>query len=128
MVTVFLPERKGRGALVEALKLAVSLKKKAGIKFNRDADDVYQALLGVLMGLDILMEECRKYREFERLITTVAQEKGEKTEDGVYIWPRHLKEAAEDMGVDWEELKRLLREMDFVKYDARKRKYKIVNQ
>ncbi len=125
MVTVVLPEVRGRDALREALKLATLIKKKAGIKFNKDAEDPYQALVAVLQGLDMIVEDYKKYRKVEGLIKEVATSKGEKVEDGVYIWPRHLKEAAEDMGVDWDELKRILKDLDIVEYDRRVGKYKV---
>ena len=125
MVTVVLPDVKGREALREALKTATLLKKKLGIKFNRDAEDPYQALLAVLKGLDVVIEDLSRYRKIERLVSEVAKEKGEKLEDGVYVWPRHLKDAAEDIGVDWEELKAILKELDIAEFDAKKRKYKI---
>ena len=125
MVTVILPEVRGRDALREALKLATLLKKKAGIKFNRDAEDVYQALLAVLKGLEIVIDDLDKYRRAEVLVREIIKEKGEKLEDGVYVWPRHLKEAAEDLGVDWDELKRILKDLDIVEFDVKKRKYRV---
>ncbi len=125
MVHVMLPDFRGREALREALKVATILKKRAGIKFNRDADDPYQALLGVLRGLETVVEEYRKYRGIENLVKTVAEKKGEKLSDGVYVWPRHLKEAAEDVGMDWEELKRIIKEMDIASYDRKAGKYKV---
>jgi len=62
MVTVVLPNVKGREALREALRLATIIKKKAGIKFNRDAEDPYQALVAVLKGLDLVVEDYKKYQ------------------------------------------------------------------
>ena len=125
MVKVMVPSVRGREALREALKLATLLKKKAGIKFDRDAEDPYQALVAVLKGLDLVVEDYRKYRGVENLVKQVAEEKGEKLQDGVYVWPRHLKEAAEDVGVDWDELKRILKDLEIVSYDRRMGKYKI---
>ena len=125
MVQVLLPELRGREALREALKTATLLKKKLGIKFNRDADDPYQALLAVLKGLDVIVEEYKRYRDVENLIKVVAEKKGEKLEDGVYVWPRHLKEAAEDVGVDWNELQNLLKDMEIIEYDRSVGKYKV---
>ncbi len=125
MVKVMVPSVRGREALREALKLATLLKKKAGIKFDRDAEDPYQALVAVLKGLDIVVEDYRKYRGVENLVKQVASEKGEKLQDGVYVWPRHLKEAAEDVGVDWDELKRILKDLEIVSYDRKVGKYKI---
>ncbi len=125
MVKVMVPSVRGREALREALKLATLLKKKAGIKFDRDAEDPYQALVAVLKGLDIVVEDYRKYRGVENLVKQVAAEKGEKLQDGVYVWPRHLKEAAEDVGVDWDELKRILKDLEIVSYDRKVGKYKI---
>jgi hypothetical protein len=125
MVQVMLPNLRGKEALREALKTATILKKKLGIKFNRDADDPYQALLAVLKGLDVVVEDYKRYRDVENLVKVVAEKKGEKVEDGVYVWPRHLKEAAEDVGVDWNELKNLLRDMEIIKYDRNVGKYKI---
>ncbi len=122
---VILPSLSGEEALTEALRLAARLKKKYGITFDRDPDDVFQALVGVLAGLGELAEECDNTKKIAALVEVVAKEKGEKTEEGVYVWPRHLKETAEEMGISWEELKKMLKRLENIKYDRRKRKYLI---
>ncbi len=121
MPLVVLPQKRGEEALKEALRLAARLRRELGIKFNRDADDVYQALLGVLLGV----EEVLRTKDLFTGLKKVVEEKGEKTEGGTYIWPGHLKTAAKELGVEWEELKRILKESDIISYDRKKKKYLI---
>lgn len=121
MVLVVLPDKRREEALKEALRLAIRLRKQLGIKFDKDADDVYQALLGVLLGI----EEALKTKDLFTGLRKVVEEKGEKTEGGTYVWPGHLKSAARELGVEWEELKRILKESDIISYDRKKKKYLI---
>ncbi len=125
MVHVVLPNMKGREALEESLRRALKLKKELGITFNRDANDVYEGLLGVLMGVEVILEEYRKFTGIRDVIRDVAKKKGKKLEDGVYITTKDLKGAAEEVGVDWNELKELLKEMDVIDYDTKRKKYKV---
>ncbi len=117
------PDIKGKEAWKEIIKKSIELKKKHFITFERDAEDPYQAVLAILNALDRMLEGCTEYKKIRMLVRAVAEEKGEKSEEGTYIWPRHLKEAAEDIGMDWKELKDILKETDFIEYDPKKKKY-----
>ncbi len=57
MVTVAPPNKQGKEALKEALKIALELRKKYGISFVREAKDEYEALAAILEGIKRMLEE-----------------------------------------------------------------------
>ena len=118
---------KGREALKELVRKAKEVKKKYYITFDRDAEDPYQAILAVIEAMDKMLEECKEYKKIKMLIKAVAEEKGEKKEEGTYVWPKHLKEAAEEIGVEWELLKEILKNSPYVEFDQKSKKYVIKN-
>ncbi|MDN5358268.1 MAG: hypothetical protein PWP76_111 [Candidatus Diapherotrites archaeon] len=129
MVTVMLPGLRGVKAERELLKLAAKLKHKYDIHYDRNANDEFEALYGILKGLDEIIEDLKK-REYEvdktkAFIDAIISEKGEITAEGVYVWPRHLKEEAEELGVDWEEFKEELKKAGVIEFDPKNKKYKV---
>ena len=128
MVLVMLPGVRGEEAFRVLLRVAKEIREKYNIRFDRDAHDPFEALIGILMGVDQILsarpkEEAQK-KEIE-LINAVVAEKGEYTEEGVYIWPRHLKKTADELGIDWEELKEQLKKLGKIEFDRKKGKYRI---
>ncbi len=129
MVTVVLPGVGGVRAKKEVLKLAAKLKHKYDIHYDRNARDEFEALYGILKGLDQVIQEL-KQREYEAdktkaFIDAIISEKGEITAEGVYVWPRHLKEEAEELGIDWDEFKEELKKAGVIEFDPRNKKYKV---
>ncbi len=129
MVTVMLPGLRGVRAKKELLKLAAKLKNKYDIHYDRNAHDEFEALYGILRGLDEIITEL-KQKQYEvdktkAFIDAIISEKGEITAEGVYVWPRHLKEEAEELGVDWEEFKEELKKAGVIEFDPKNKKYRV---
>ena len=129
MVTVMLPGLRGVRAKKELLKLAAKLKNKYDIHYDRNAHDEFEALYGILKGLDEIITEL-KQKQYEvdktkAFIDAIISEKGEITAEGVYVWPRHLKEEAEELGVDWEEFKEELKKAGVIEFDPKNKKYRV---
>ncbi len=128
---VMLPGVRGEDAFRELLRVAREIREKYNIRFDRDAYDPYEALLGILMGIDQLLSTSAGTRKAEappkevELINAVVAEKGEFTEEGVYVWPRHLKETAEELGIDWEEVKKQLKKLGKIEFVKKKGKYRV---
>ena len=122
---VMLPGVRGKEAYMELLRVAREIKEKYNIRFDRDAHDPFEALVGILRGLDRLLEEQRARPKEMEFINAVVAEKGEITSEGVFVWPRHLKETAEELGIDWEKLKEDLRRLGAIEFDRRRGKYRV---
>ncbi len=122
---VMLPGVRGKEAYMELLRVAREIKEKYNIRFDRDAHDPFEALVGILRGLDRLLEEQRARPKEMEFINAVVAEKGEITNEGVFVWPRHLKETAEELGIDWEKLKEDLRRLGALEFDRRRGKYRV---
>ncbi|HIQ10102.1 MAG TPA: hypothetical protein EYH23_01140 [Euryarchaeota archaeon] len=129
MVTVTLPGVAGVRAKKELLKLAAKLKNKYNIHYDRNAKDEFEALYGILKALDEIITDLKKSSyEVDRVkafIDAIVSEKGEVTAKGVYIWPKHLKEEAEELGVDWDSFKEELKKAGIIEYDPKSKKYKV---
>ncbi len=129
MVTVNLPGLRGVRAKREVLKLAAKLKHKYDIHYDRNANDEFEAIYGILKAMDEIIQDLkRKEYEVDRtkaFIDAVISEKGEVTAEGVYVWPRHLKEEAEELGVDWGEFKEELKKAGILEFDPRNKKYRV---
>ena len=129
MVTVTLPGLAGVRAKKELLKLAAKLKNKYDIHYDRNARDEFEALYGILLALDEIITELKRSKyEVDRtraFIDALISEKGELTAEGVYVWPRHLKEEAEELGVDWESFKEELKKAGIIEFDPKNKKYKV---
>ena len=129
MVTVTLPGLAGVRAKKELLKLAAKLKNKYDIHYDRNARDEFEALYGILLALDEIITELKRSKyEVDRtraFIDALISEKGEVTAEGVYVWPRHLKEEAEELGVDWESFKEELKKAGIIEFDPKNKKYKV---
>jgi len=129
MVTVTLPGFAGVRAKKELLKLAAKLKNKYDIHYDRNARDEFEALYGILLALDEIITELKRSKyEVDRtraFIDALISEKGELTAEGVYVWPRHLKEEAEELGVDWESFKEELKKAGIIEFDPKNKKYKV---
>ena len=129
MVTVQLPGVAGARAKRELLKLAAKLKNKYDIHYDRNANDEFEALYGILKALDEIITdlEKRKY-DVDRtraFIDAVVTEKGEITANGMYIWPKYLKEEAEELGIEWESFKEELKNAGIIEFDPKSKKYKV---
>lgn len=129
MVTVMLPGVAGVRAKRELLKLAAKLKNKYDIHYDHNAHDEFEALYGILKAMDEIIEDLKK-RQYETdktkaFIDAIISEKGEITAEGVYIWPRHLKEEAEELGVDWDSFKEELKKAGILEFDPKNKKYKV---
>ncbi len=129
MVTIVLPGERGVRAKKALLKYALKLKNKYDIHFDRNAHDEYEAIYGILRGMEELVQELqnelRNVDKTRALINAVIAEKGEITAEGVYVWPKHLKEEAEEMGIDWESFKEQLKKTGLLEFDPQRKKYKV---
>lgn len=124
-----LPGVAGVRAKRELLKLAAKLKNKYDIHYDHNAHDEFEALYGILKAMDEIIEDLKK-RQYETdktkaFIDAIISEKGEITAEGVYIWPRHLKEEAEELGVDWDSFKEELKKAGILEFDPKNKKYKV---
>ena len=129
MVTVILPGAKGVRAKKQLLQIAAKIKNDYDIHFNREAYDEYEALYGILSALNQLLKEHiaaeSAPEDVKKVIDEIITQKGEITAEGVYVWPRHAKDAAEGAGIDWEEFKENMKKAGLLKYDAKKKKYRV---
>ena len=129
MVTVPLPGVAGVHAKKELLKLAAKLKSKYNIHYDRNANDEFEALYGIIKALDEIIVNLEKSRyDVDRtraFVDAVVTEKGEMTANGVYIWPKYLKEEAEELGVEWESFKEELKNAGIIEFDPKSKKYKV---
>ncbi len=128
-MTVILPNEHGARAKKEMLRLAAKLKAKYDIHFNREAHDEYEAMYGILMALDKLLQEKMLGEEsaenVKKVIDEIVMSKGEVTAEGVYVWPKHAKDVAESAGIDWNEFKEVMKKAGLLEYDPKKRKYRV---
>jgi len=128
-VTVVLPGAKGVRAKKKLLELAAKVKAQYDIHFNREAYDEYEALYGIILALNQLLHEkmlgADEAESIKQVFDEIIENKGEITSEGVYIWPRHAKDTAEQAGIDWEEFKENMKKAGLLEYDKKKRKYKV---
>ena len=129
MVTVVLPGARGPRAKKKLLELAAKVKTQYDIHFNREAYDEYEALYGIILALHQLLREQqfseKDTDEVKQVFDEIIENKGEITAEGVYVWPRHAKDTAEQAGIDWEEFKENLKKAGLLEYDKKKRKYRV---
>ena len=129
LVTVILPGARGVRAKKKLLELAAKIKARYGIHFNREAHDEYEALYGIILALDQLLREQtigeKEAESIKQVFDEIIEDKGEITSEGVYVWPRHAKETAEQAGIDWEEFKENMKKAGLIEYDKKKRKYRV---